>query len=293
MERKKDGFKNQRAIVIPKQIIDVLQNNDITKLLYITDIGYYPYAQGHYRLRKEGSNQNILIYCTEGEGFVSIKGERFKVCKNQFFIIESESPHLYASSDSNPWSIYWLHFTGEKSSLFNQFYNKIYNIDESPISRINDRIQLFEEIYQNLEMGYSPDNLEYTSLCLWHFIASFRFIQQFREIKRSKQGDVVDAAINFMRNNIEKKLSLEDIAINVRYSQSHFGELFQKKTGYTPLKYFTQLKIQKACQLLDFTDMRIKEVADTLGFYDQYHFSKVFLKEIGETPSNYKRRVKG
>lgn len=293
MERKKEGFTNQRAIVLPEAIKKILVGNELTNLLYVTDIGYYPHATGHYRARRYGSQQHILIYCTEGEGWYSIHGQRQKVCKDQFFIIEAGLPHIYAASENSPWSIYWLHFTGEKSHLFNSFYNKLHKIDESPNARIKDRMQLFEEIYQNLEMGYSIENLEYTTLCLWHFIASFKFVSQFREINRAKQGDVTQEAISYMRKNIEKKLSLDDIAGSVNYSSSHFGQVFLKKSGYTPLNYFNQLKIQKACQLLDFSDLKIKEIAEQLGFYDQYHFSKVFYKQIGETPSSYKKRNKG
>lgn len=97
----------------------------------------------------------------------------------------------------------------------------------------------------------------------------------------------------YMKNNLPQKLSLEDIAGHVGYSPSHFGQVFLKKTGQTPLNYFNQLKIQKACQLLDFSELKIKEIAEELGFYDQYHFSKVFFKQIGEPPTQYKKRNKG
>lgn len=293
MDRKKEGFTNQKAIVLPKTIKEILEQDCLTGLLYVTDIGYYPNATGHYRIRKYGSRQNILIYCTEGEGWYSINNQRVRVTKDHFFIIQAGTPHIYAASESNPWSIYWIHFTGEQCNVFNSFYNAIHKIDESPNARFKDRIQLFEEIYQNLEMGYSIENLQYTTLCLWHFLGSFRFIPQFREINKVKHGDIIQEAISYMKKNIEKKLTLEDIACAVNYSPSHFGQLFQKKIHYTPLNYFNQLKIQKACQLLDFTNMRIKEIANELGFYDQYHFSKVFNKCMGETPSSYKAKHKG
>lgn len=293
MERKKEGFPNQKAIVLPPAIKEILRQNELTQLLHITDIGFYPHATGHYIARKHGSKQHILIYCTEGEGWYSINNQRIKVGKDQFFIIQAETPHIYAAAEQNPWSIYWIHFTGEKSDTFKSFYNKLHTIDESPNARFKDRIQLFEEIYQNLEMGYSIENLQYTTLCLWHFLGSFRFIPQFREINKVIQGDIIQEAISYMRKNIDKKLTLEDIANSVQYSPSHFGQIFQKKSGHTPLNYFNQLKIQKACQFLDFSNMKIKEIADCLGFYDQYHFSKVFFKLIGETPSAYKKKNKG
>lgn len=293
MERKKDGFDGQRAIVLPQTIKDILKTNELTSLLYITDIGFYPKANGHYRIRKEGAEQNILIYCIDGKGWISTNGTKHELKKEEFFIIEAGTPHSYGASEKEPWSIYWLHFTGGKSHLFKSIYNMVIKIDEAPEARFKDRLLMFEEIYRNLEMGYSSENLEYATLCLWHFIASFKFISQYREINKSKKGDIIQDAINYMRNNIEKRLSLEEIANSVNYSPSHFGQIFLKKTGHSPLNYFNQLKIQRACQMLDFSDVKIKEIANELGFYDQYHFSKTFFKITGETPSQYKKRNKG
>lgn len=65
MEYKKDGFINQRAIVLPHFIKELMIQNELTRLLYVTDIGFYPKAKGHYRIRNKGSEQNILIYCTK------------------------------------------------------------------------------------------------------------------------------------------------------------------------------------------------------------------------------------
>ena len=293
MELKKEGFKGQRAIVLPQAIKNCLKENELTSLLYVTDIGYYPNATGHYRSRHAGVDQNILIYCTEGKGWVSINGIKNVVSKNDFFIIEANTPHSYGASPENPWSIYWIHFTGEKRNLFRTIHNKVLRIDEMPEARKEDRLKMFEEIFLNMEMGYSIDNLEYVSLCLWHFIASFRFIPQYRTINKIPKSDIVQTAINYMRENLQKKLTLENLASHVGYSPSHFGQLFKEKTGQSPLNYLCQLKIQRACQMLDFTDMKIKEITEELGFYDQYHFSKTFLKQVGETPTQYKKRDKG
>lgn len=136
------------------------------------------------------------------------------------------------------------------------------------------------------------ENLEYTSLCLWHFIASFRFISQFRKVNKTS-NNIIQNTIQFMKNNINNRITLDEMAENVHYSPSRFGQLFFKQTGNSPLNYFMQLKIQKACQLLDFSDMKIKEIANELNFYDQYHFSKMFTKLIGETPSSYRKKRKG
>lgn len=119
---------------------------------------------------------------------------------------------------------------------------------------------------------------------------------------------LMTALIRNFYKTIIRKLNVKDFGLSgilslhsvsyyiagcVNYSASHFGQIFLKKTGHSPLNYFNQLKIQKACQMLDFSDMKIKEIANELGFYDQYHFSKTFFKITGETPSQYKKRNKG
>lgn len=96
-----------------------------------------------------------------------------------------------------------------------------------------------------------------------------------------------------MKDNISKQLTLEEIAGKVNYSPSYLSSVFTQKTGMSPINYFNQLKIQKSCRLLDFTDMKIKEIAFELGFSDQYYFSKVFSKFMHTSPKDYREKQKG
>jgi transcriptional regulator GlxA family with amidase domain len=95
-----------------------------------------------------------------------------------------------------------------------------------------------------------------------------------------------------MKDNIEKKITLEDIANHVGYSPSHFGSLFASKTSYSPMEYYNQLKIQRASSYLQFSDLKIKEIAFRLGYYDPFHFSKAFKQEMEITPKEYRTKYK-
>jgi len=292
MELKSEGFRGERSIVLPQTIQELLSHNETTCSLYLTDIGYYPKASGHFRSRPNGANENVLIYCIEGKGWFSVNNIKHKIDKNQFFILEKKVPHEYGADRLSPWSIYWLHFTGEKASIFSSIFNQVLDINPVEGHRIQERISIFEEIYQNLELGYSQDNLEYISMCLWHLLASFRFVQQFRVINNVKQINYVQQTILFMKENLNKNLKLEELAEHVHYSVSHFSLMFTKSTTYSPLDYFTQLKVQRACQYLDHTDLSIKSIAYELGFKDPFYFSKVFKKITSLSPKQYKKREK-
>lgn len=293
MIRKRDGFNNQLAIILPRHIQIELKENPLTKLLFITDIGYYPVAQYHFRDRPEGCEQHILIYCTHGSGWIEADGIAKKIGEDTFFFIPASLPHKYRADNTDPWSIYWVHFTGYQASLFCEDSVTVSQINKSENTRNDRRIQLFEETYQTLSMGYSKENLEYASICLWYLLGTFHFLPQFERIRTLHKTDVIEKSIHYMHGHIHENISLQELAAHCGYSASHFSAIFRKKTTRSPIEYFLGLKMQNACQQLDFTSKRIKEIAQDLSFEDQFYFSRLFKKMIGISPLDYRNKKKG
>ena len=86
MKKRKDGFSGERALILPLAIIHEMEKDPISSTLHITDIGYYPKAENHFRERSEPISQYILIYCVEGAGWFSVNNEMHQVKCNQYFI---------------------------------------------------------------------------------------------------------------------------------------------------------------------------------------------------------------
>ena len=108
MVKLKDGFTGERALVLPRIIVDKMEEDPLTSMLHITDIGYYPKAKHHFRERKEPINQYVFIYCIDGAGSYRIGDQEYTVSANQYFILPAGVPHSYASNKSMPWTIYWI-----------------------------------------------------------------------------------------------------------------------------------------------------------------------------------------
>lgn len=289
-KRIKEGFVGQRMIVLPPNVKRKITQNPLTKNFYLTAIGHYPKAIYHDRERKTGSPQYILIYCIEGYGTIFLNGTPFELFPNTYFIIPKNVPHRYKSDENNPWSIYWVHFTGD---IAEKMYERCL-FNGSPLAYHipydENRIKLFEQTYSILDHSFNDKEMEITNFNLLHFISSFIYYKEANPAIYNT--DSISNSIAFMKQNINDKFGIEDLANQQSISVSHYSRSFKQKTGSSPINYFNQLKIQKSCQYLYFTDRSIKEICTELGFDDQYYFSRLFRNVIGMSPSVYRKQHK-
>lgn len=120
MIKRKDGFSGERALVVPHSIIEEMEKHPLMAPLHITDIGYYPKAEYHYRERREPITQYILIYNVEGRGWYQLDGQKYEVKSNQYFILPAGKPHAYGSYENEGWTIYWIHFKGSLENIMHR-----------------------------------------------------------------------------------------------------------------------------------------------------------------------------
>lgn len=100
----------------------------------------------------------------------------------------------------------------------------------------------------------------------------------------------IERSIAYMAQHLGEPLPVAALAAKASLSSSHFFALFKRQTGCAPMRYFTRLRLQYACHLLDTTSSPVKEIADALGYKDQFYFSRVFKQVNHMAPSEYRLR---
>ena len=80
----------------------------------------------------------------------------------------------------------------------------------------------------------------------------------------------------------------EELAAKLNISYSWFRKMFKEYTGYSPAKYFQELKLRKAKQMLINTASPVKEICFMLGYTSTEHFSNLFKRNTGFTPLEYR-----
>lgn len=288
--RRRDGFEGEKLIHLPEYVWkEAIKKNPILSQLYITQIGYFPVATYHYRERLNGCQDNIIIYCIRGRGWLILNNKRFEVGPNEFIIVPStKEPMSYGADENDPWTIYWVHCSGKDMDTFNKSFN-ISLYDGARQILFNEKgLQLWESMYQNLELGYSKENLTNSSLCLYYFLATFLYPDKHVNVKIQDEKDLIKETIIYMQNNLNEKITVADMANKTGISISHFSSLFKKSTGMPPLDYFIHLKLQKACVLLYSSETKIKDIGMIIGYEDPFHFSRIFKKNMRVSPYQYR-----
>jgi len=82
---------------------------------------------------------------------------------------------------------------------------------------------------------------------------------------------------------------LQSVASEAGLSVHHFERIFKRQMGMAPMKYLQSVRIFQSQRLLTGSDLRVKEVAQEVGFADSLHFSRVFRNAIGISPQQYRK----
>ena len=103
--------------------------------------------------------------------------------------------------------------------------------------------------------------------------------------------DPIEIAKKYILEHIEKDISLEDVANKLGFNSSYFSQIFKRKTGKTFVKYRTNLRMERAKEILLRQDVRIIDIPFMIGLNDHPHFTKTFKEHTGYTPSGYRRKM--
>ncbi|ADL41472.1 two component transcriptional regulator, AraC family [Caldicellulosiruptor obsidiansis OB47] len=110
--------------------------------------------------------------------------------------------------------------------------------------------------------------------------------------KTYSSSNIVSQAIEYIKNNFKRNISLEEMSQVLNISPYYFSKIFKKSVGINFKEYLIKMKIEHAQKLLIETNMPIKEIAYEVGFDDPNYFIKAFKKYTGSTPASVRNRNK-
>jgi AraC family transcriptional regulator len=98
--------------------------------------------------------------------------------------------------------------------------------------------------------------------------------------------------LELMRERLSEDVSLDELAAEAQLSPFHFARMFKQSVGVPPRVYLTRLRMERACELLEMTDLPVTEIAHEVGYSSNQVLARVFVKHRHMSPSDYRRAVR-
>lgn len=111
-----------------------------------------------------------------------------------------------------------------------------------------------------------------------------------RSSLNSRQTRTVESAAHYFRHNLQRPLSIAQVAAYHSLCPAHFSSLFRRHHAVTPRGFLRQARLQRAADLLAESDLTLKEIAAQCGFVDAAHLCKSFKQEHRIAPGLYRNR---
>ncbi|WP_431075145.1 helix-turn-helix domain-containing protein [Microbacterium phyllosphaerae] len=284
-----EGFLGQRLRVIPRPAVRAAQSQPIVRRLLVTDVGYFPRAAQHGRVRATGAPETIVMVCTDGVGWVEW-GDRdpVRVERGSAVVLAPGVRHRYRADDDDPWTIWWAHVTG---SDVDDFLATIVADGRGPIVELHDVyavVQSLDEALSALEKDETLPMLLTAAGAAWRMLAA---ITSSALRGTAATSDRIRQVQDYLRTNLDTDFSVPELAAMAGLSPSHFSALFRGAVGTSVKDYLKRLRSARARELLITTDSPISEVALVVGYDDALYFSRQFRSINGVSPTEFRRQA--
>ncbi len=269
--------------------------NNIRFEKYPALINDFPFSLGvdlertPYNLSKEQNwHENIEIQlCTHGNGSILLDGKEYAFKKDDILVVNSNE----------------LHYTSTKASLIytcliiSTAWCRQMNIDYDSLhfyplinnKKIIDLIKKLTEIHGDIN---NPLRIAKSNELLLGVM--IELIEKHSKEKKylyqaGNHFDIIKAAVTYIHQNFNKKLSLKQISEAVCFDKFALCKEFKKYTGNTIIEYIHQYRTTKAIEYLC-DGFNVSEAASLCGFENLSFFTKIFKRYTGNNPSYYKKQ---
>jgi AraC family transcriptional regulator, arabinose operon regulatory protein len=253
--------------------------------LSINCCGYQRFRTKNFSCKRPNGRLDYqIIYIYKGCGHYLINGEVKTVTAGNILVFPPNVPQVYSYYAIDSPEVFWIHFTGSDcKQLIDNHQLCSGNIGENlPIKT------LFQDIILELQLKRP----------LFETVIINDFNKLLTMIERSQ----------LLRNNHENRSSMDHLIIQLNHhymdawtissmaeccslSKDYFAHCFKKLMGISPMQFLTDLRMDKAKELLQDEELNISAIATLVGYEDPLYFSRVFKKTTGLSPKSYYKTI--
>lgn len=246
-----------------------------------------------------------IYYVDKGIARTKINGYTFDLKPDHLYLTPPFT--LHDDECDSYFSLYYIHFYESSintATIFDK-YNFPVAIRTSPLDSelikrllaINPErnLKFFDPQFYDNPPTFSQYNAENDKLPLHSMIETQGILSQLisrflaRRTEKLESKDLrINIALQYIHENIHNNIQLDNLSDLLHISNDHFIRIFKSEMKYTPLKYITMKKIEKAQLLLLTTNLSVKNIAYELSYDNISYFTRLFKSYTNKTPVEYR-----
>ena len=270
---------------------------------------YFIDGKNHPEIPMHTHDFGEIVFVINGTGVHVTENGRYNIQRGDVFVLDGIQKHGYIKTkDLYLIDILYCHdrfeqlkkefsnlpgfnvfFVLEPKQRENHDFNSKLSLNETQLNKILPLLETFtEEAHLALPWG----NVILESFFKAIVIEICRFYSN-NKTNKAKQLFRIEKVINYIYDNIDKQISLNELAQVAGLNDQVFRILFKKTTGHTPANYIIEQRISIATHLLVTENIFVSKVAERVGFKNKSYFVRKFKEIMGVTPGEYaKSRIK-
>lgn len=281
---------------------------------FVMDIRYTDPKTGFTLVGKSNAQSNPrrhfhdyweILYIVEGERNFFYGNKTYYLQSGDFLCVQPGVLHRAINetkfNDVKICKLYNIYFEGSKNQIFYQlvlpklqqlFYN---NGVVNHVAKKYQNTVLAE--FNQIATEFFNSNNNYEIMVLSSLLKILTLVSRSEQIldfqkEQSYKQKKCQAIINYIENNFNKSLSLDEISSKFAMSTSYFCRFFKNSTHLSFIEYLNGLRVSKACYLLKNTNKKITDIAFDCGFGTITQFGRIFKSFTGTSPLKYRKNEK-
>lgn len=281
----------------------------LSNLINVSKIVTIHYFEFEKSFRTAGESHDFweLVYAERESLLCSADGREITLEQGEILFHKPNEFHTLAANGKTAPNVFVLSFVCKSESI-KFFENKKFALSSHLAKFIHS---ILDEGRRTFNIAYSDPNLKKMKLLDNPTLGGEQLIKNYLEIflinllrdqTETVYGNLsflpwkeppakpIDDITAILNEGIYSSLSINDICSKAAYSKAYLFRIFKAKTGKTIMNYYTELKIERAKQMLRENELSVREISERLAFSAPDYFTKTFKRITGLTPLAYKKR---
>lgn len=258
-------------------------------LFYLQEAGHIRLVQSHAGTQRSSLDSFLIVQVAAGSGSLQYGGRSWPLQAGQCFWVDCRRPHGYRSAPDDPWELRWVHFNGRSAPAFYRRFGSAEPVftpaDAGAVAR---RLDVVLDLARRWDATAELEASAEVAGLLASVLAG-----RARGAAPAGPAARLEQVRTYLLEHCTEPLTLDELAARFYVSKYYLARSFKQRYGETIVGCLHAARIDRAKQMLRYTDLTLGQIAAACGFREQAYFTRRFRAAEGQTATDYRRAWRG